>query len=73
MVWMVFEIAGEKYVWIEEGDLLMARLKASLAGHTDGFVEAHHLDAKTAKKVPKSALRKKLSSEEAMQLLKRLG
>jgi hypothetical protein len=30
--WIVFEVKGDRYVWIEEGDLLMARLKASLAG-----------------------------------------
>jgi hypothetical protein len=43
MVWLVFQEAGEKYVYIEEGDLLMARLKASIAGHTEGFVECHNL------------------------------
>lgn len=74
MWWMVFEEDGERYVWIEEANNLMtARLKASLAGHTEGFIEGHELDGKTAKKVPKSAVRKRLSSAAAKRLLGKLG
>jgi hypothetical protein len=48
-------------------------MRASMAGHIEGFVEAHALDANMAKKVPKSALRKRLASAAAMQLLAKLG
>jgi hypothetical protein len=37
----------------EAGDVITARLKANLAGHKGEFTEAHKLDIKTAKKMPK--------------------
>jgi hypothetical protein len=73
MVWLVFQEAGEKYVYIDERDLLMARLKASMAGHTEGFVECHKLDAKMSKRIPKAAIRRRLSNDEAMRLLQKIG
>lgn len=74
MWWMVFEQKGERYVWIEEGSNLMtARLKASMAGHTDGFVEGHELNAMMVRKVPKSAVHKRLNDTEARKLLNKMG
>lgn len=74
MWWMVFEQKGGRYVWIEEGSNIMsARLKASMAGHTDGFLEAHQLTDKMISKVPKSLVHKQLGMEEAAKLLERLG
>jgi hypothetical protein len=73
MFWMVFEIDGEKCVWIEEsGSLMVARLKASLQGVT-GFVEGHELDKKTAEKLPKASMRKMLRGTKAQRLLATMG
>lgn len=74
MWWLVFEQNGTRYVWIEEaGNIMSARLKASLAGHADGFVEGHQLTAAMVRKVPKSALRKRLDDTAARRLLEKLG
>ena len=56
LFWIVHEIDGKRCVFIQgAGALIFARLKASNAGFDDGeFVEAHMLDAKSARKVPKS-------------------
>lgn len=70
---LVFSIDGEKRVYIVEGGLLMARLKASLAGYSHGFVEGHELDDKMAGKVPKSAVRKLLTTARAQRVLAKLG
>src|SRR5689334_15864375 len=52
MFWLVFSIDDEKCVWIDEAsDITSARLKASMAGYLDGFVEWHELDEKMARKV----------------------
>ena len=58
LFWIVHEIDGERRVFIQEGSaLIFARLDAAIAGFDDGvFVEAHMLDAKTAKKVPKKMI-----------------
>jgi hypothetical protein len=49
-------------------------LKASIAGFDDGvFVEAHMLDAKTARKVPKKMIGRVLSPREVSALLDRLS
>jgi hypothetical protein len=72
--WMVFKDEGGRYVWIEEANNLMAaRLKASLAGQTDGFVEGHQLTEKMAGKLPKGSVQKRLDMAAAGKLLAKLG
>ena len=73
LFWIVHEI--ERCVFIQEaGALIFARLKAAIAGFEDGvFVEAHMLDAKTARKVPKKMIGRALSPREVSALLKRLS
>jgi hypothetical protein len=74
MYWLVFETEGKRYVWIQEaGTAPEARLKASLAGHADGFVEMHELDDKTARKVPKASIGKELDIDAAGKLLNKIG
>ena len=52
--WLVHEIDGARVVRIQEGGaLIFARLNAAIDGFGGAFVEAHPLDAKTAKKIPK--------------------
>ena len=75
LFWIVHEIDGKRCVFIQEvGALILARLKASIAGFDDGvFVEAHALDAKTAGKVPKKMIGRVLSPREVSALLDRLS
>ncbi len=73
LYWLVHRVDGEPRVRIEEAQSLMfARLKANIAGHEGEFVEAHELDDKTAKQVPKDMRGRVLSGIEAARLLKRM-
>ena len=54
------------------GDLITARMRATLADVAGEFQEGHELDAKMAKKVPKAQIGKILSRAQATALLKRL-
>jgi len=58
LFWIVHEIDGERRIFIQE----------------DGeFVEAHMLDAKTARKVPKKMIGRVLSPREVSALLDRMS
>jgi len=71
--WLTFDKPIRVFL-IEAGDLLTARVKASLHGApTQDFSQGYELDAKTAKKVPKDMVGKLLSKKEAEGLLKKLG
>jgi hypothetical protein len=56
----------------EGGHLMSARMRAKVAGQTGGFVEAHELDAKTARKL-KPYVGKVLTLKEAARLLNRVA
>ena len=75
LFWLVHEIDGKRCIFIQEaGALIFARLKASIAGFDEGmFVEAHMLDAKTARKVLKKMIGRVLSPREVSALLDRLS
>jgi hypothetical protein len=74
LFWIVHEIDGKRRIFIQEaGALITARIKASIAGFDGEFVEAHALDAKTARKVPKKMIGRALSPREVSALLKRLS
>ena len=75
LFWIVHEIDGKRCVFIQEAHaLIFARIKASIAGFDDGeFVEAHMLDAKTARKVPKKMIGRVLSPREVSALLDRMS
>jgi hypothetical protein len=50
--WLVFDRDGETQIFIQPGySLLVAKMKASIAGQK-GDLKESHVDAKTAKKVP---------------------
>jgi len=74
---IVHEIDGKRCIFIQDqeaGALIFARLKAAIAGFEDGvFVEAHMLDAKTARKVLKKMIGRVLSPREVSALLDRLS
>jgi hypothetical protein len=72
--WIVHEDDGKPSVFVQEASSLVhARMKANLAGHGGEFSQAHQLDEKTAKKMPKDLVGRVLNQKEAMRLLKRLG
>ena len=75
MWWLVYDEDGKRIVWIDEGpDLLHARFRASLGGqHPSAFTGGHQLDGKTARKVPDTFMRRRLSAAEAVQLLKAIS
>jgi hypothetical protein len=53
MFWLTFETSrGVEVFIVEARHLMMARLKASMAGRLGQFQEGHQLDTKTAKKIP---------------------
>ena len=54
------------------GATLFARLNAMIDGFGGKYVEAHALDAKTAKKIPKRMIGRTLTLDEAAALLDRL-
>ena len=57
----------------EGGALIFKRLNAMIDGFGSEFVEAHALDAKTAKKIPKRMIGRALTMSEASALLDRLS
>jgi len=74
MWWLVFDVNGERCVWLEDApDMVQARFKATMAGSKGSFLEGHELDRKTAKKVPNDLVGRILRNPEAMRLLKKLG
>jgi hypothetical protein len=72
--WLVFAVDGRKHVYLEEAHcLIMARLKAGIAGYLDGYVEGYELDHKASAKVPRQHMRKALAAPKAMGVLAKLG
>jgi hypothetical protein len=60
--WLVFQHNKETEVFIQPGySLLDAKMKASIAGQKGELKESHALDAKTAKKVPATAIGRTLT------------
>jgi hypothetical protein len=73
LFWIVSEADEGRNVFIQEsGDLLNARLKASMAGLDGKFVEAHELQPKMATVVPKKMIGRVLTLDEAARLLEKM-
>ena len=53
--------------------MMMARVKAGMAGQQSEPLECHELDAKTAKKIPAKTIGRTLTHKEAFALLKRIA
>lgn len=74
LFWIVHTIDNAPAVFIQDASsLIYARLAASRAGFDGTFVEAHEMDAKMARKVPKKMTGRALSQGEAAILLKRMA
>lgn len=76
LFWIVHEIDGKPTVFIQDAStLLYARLAAARAGFDApaNFVEAHKLDSKMEKKVPKNMRGRALRPGEAKRLLERMA
>ena len=70
LFWLVHEIDGARVVRIHEGGaMLFARLNAMIDGFGGKFVEAHPLDAKTAKRIPRKMTGRALTLDEAAAAL----
>ena len=68
--WLVFERDNETEVFIQPGySLIDAKMKAALAGQKGQLKESHALHAKTAKKVPATAIGCTLTAAKAKKLL----
>ena len=73
LFWLVFKNPNDLSVIIQPaGYLIMARMRALLAGVEGKFQEGYELDTKTAKKVPRGMIGRVLSRKEATALLKKL-
>lgn len=53
--------------------MIFAKVKAAIDGFTGTFVEAHELDARSARKIPRTMIGRTLTARQATALLKRLG
>jgi hypothetical protein len=74
LFWIVHSHNGQARVFLQEGaHMTFARIKASVTGHEGEFVEAHELDKKLERKIPKKMRGRVLSQKEATELLERLG
>lgn len=73
LYWLVFKRKNDVAVLIQPANhIIMARLRAMIAGIEGEFQEGHRLDAKMARKVPKASIGKLLTASAARSLLKRL-
>jgi len=71
---IVHQQDGERRVMIcEAGALIFARIEAGKAKFGGTFVEAHELDPKMAKRIPRKAIGRTLTLDEAAALLDRLA
>lgn len=74
LYWLCYRDETGIAVVIQPGpSLIHARMVNALAGLDEGtFVEGHELDSKTAKRVPKGKIGRRLSQRQAAQLLRLL-
>jgi hypothetical protein len=73
MYWLTFETFGDIQVHIVRANhLMLARIRAGMAGQKGQFQEGHPLDAKTAKKIPARMVGRTLTHKEAFALLTRI-
>jgi hypothetical protein len=75
MFWLAFKNSrGAVEVFIVQAHhLMMARMRAGMAGQQGTLQEGHELDRKTARKIPAKMVGRSLSQKEAMALLKRIA
>jgi hypothetical protein len=74
MYWLTFETSRGIEVYIVKArHLMMARMRAGMAGQQGQFQEGHQLDRKTASKIPATLVGRSLSQKEATALLRRIG
>lgn len=73
LFWIVHE--GPKVFIEDAGTMLYARMAITMRGAAEAktFIEAHKLDAKTAKGIPKRMIGRELSQREAKALLEKIG
>ena len=71
LFWLAFKTKRDTEIYIvEAAHLMMARIKASMAGQQGEFESGIQLDAEIAKKIPVEWIGKALSRASAQRLLK---
>jgi hypothetical protein len=66
LFWIFHEHGGEKLVFIAEAEFeIAARIKSAQLSVPGTFVEAQELDARTAKRIPRSMIYRMLTQAEA--------
>ena len=74
LFWLVFKNGREFSVIIQPaGGIIIARVRALLAGIEGEFKEGHALDAEMVRKVPKKMIGRVLSRKEAAALFEDVG
>jgi hypothetical protein len=76
LYWLSYRVNGRPRVVVQPAtSIIHARLKAAIADLADdqNFAEGHELDPKTAGKVPGEAISRRLSQDEAAELLDHLA
>ena len=76
LFWLSYRVNGRPRVVIQPAtSMIYARLKAAMADLADdqNFAEGYELGPETAKKIPKEAIGRRLSQEEAAELLDHLA
>jgi hypothetical protein len=69
--WLVYTKGDTIEVYLQgAGDLLKARMKASMAGQDGEFKEGHALAPNLIKKIPKKVIGRTLAGKQTAKLLK---
>jgi hypothetical protein len=71
--WLTYQTPRGTQVFIADaGFLMMAKVKAGIAGQKGEFQKGHKIDAKTEKKITAKMIGRTLSHKEVFSLLKRI-
>jgi hypothetical protein len=74
MFWLTYDTPRGIEVFIAKARfLLIAKVKACMAGQSGQLQESHHLLAKTVQKIPSQMVGRTLTYKEALALLKRIA
>lgn len=74
LFWLTYRHENEIMIFIQPAShLLMARIKATLAGVQGEFAKGHQLDETIAEKMPRNCIGRSLSRTAATTLLNKLN
>lgn len=77
MYWLTYRVKGKTAVVIRPEETAIAARLASLVSDATlearQFQEAHALDARTKKRIPKTMIGRRLTERQARELLRKIG